>query len=587
MQFVIEQNELKEALPSGSESSITIPEGVTSIKFFAFSNCEKLKSITILKSMMSVNACSFQYSLGSTCKLENILVSPENPTYASVDGVLYNKALTELIVCPAGKKNIQIPVSVISIGEFAFRDCAELKSITMPDQVNNIGMQAFKGCVNLKSITIPSSVIDIGEEAFYQCEGLKSVDIPGSVARIGKQAFCRCVNLKSVVINDGVESIGEEAFCLCYKLSSIVIPKSVTSIGRRAFWSCGNLNKLKLPDSLTTMGEDAFGLCESLTSINIPKRLTTINDLVFCGCSKLTSIIIPNGVTAIGKDAFNSCELKSITIPGSVRSIGKGAFDRIAGQRISAPAGSYAAEYAKTHRIALEVIGNEIEAIDNADTRNIGSHENTKSSGEQATKSNKSSSTGSSKKSKFNKALKVRLDQCLEVYKGLASFCEEKEENEATDFLQGYFLLLCFALSNGSPCVNQKKLDCLEYYIQVSLNESSYSENMRRMKCTKEKIQQFLGTPPEPLKLCIIADNTMKSSPIDTTISEFFINIVEDFAVELANCNESINNDEITATKNYVKLLRDFVDECSKMDNVFRLLGTENYLKIMIKTGAL
>ena len=584
MQFVIEQNELKEALPSGSESSITIPEGVTGIKFFAFSNCEKLKSITILKSMMSVNAFSFQYSLGSTCKLENILVSPENPTYASVDGVLYNKALTELIVCPAGKKNIQIPVSVISIGEFAFRDCAELKSITMPDQVNNIGMQAFKGCVNLKSITIPSSVIDIGEEAFYQCEGLKSVDIPGSVARIGKQAFCRCDNLNSVVINEGLGSIGDEAFCLCYKLSSIIIPESVTSIGRRAFWSCGNLTNLRLPDSLATMGEDAFGLCESLTSINIPKSLTTINDLVFCGCSKLTSIIIPNGVTAIGKDAFNGCELKSIAIPRSVRSIGKGAFDRVAGQRISTPAGSYAAEYAKTHRIALDVIENEIEAIDDVVS---GLPENTKPLERKPTKSKKTNSMGSSKKSKFSRALKVRLDQCLEMYIGFAGFCEDKEENEAIDFLQGYFLLLCFALSKGSARVNQKKLDCLEYYIQVSLDESSYPEKMRSMNCTEEKLEHFLDTPPEPLALCIIADNTMTSSPIDISTSEFFIRIVEDFAAELANCNDSSNTDEITATKNYVKLMRDFVDECSKMDNVFRLLGTENYLKVMIKSGAL
>ena len=479
MRLVIEQNELKEVQQSGSKSSITIPEGVTSIRPFVFRECEKLKSVTIPKSLKIVDACSFQPSWGGTSKIENIYVSLENPTYASVDGALYNKELTELIVCPVGKKSIHIPDSVIIIGDFAFRDCTDLKSITIPDHVTNIGMQAFKGCVNLESITIPSSVIDIAEEAFYQCEVLKSVEIPSSVSNIGKEAFCRCDNLKSVVIIEGLESIGDEAFCLCYRLSSIVIPESVTSIGRRAFWSCGNLTNIRLPDSLTTMGEDAFGLCESLTSINIPKRLTTIYDLVFSGCSKLTSIIIPNGVTAIGKDAFNGCELKSIIIPRSVRNIGKGAFDRVPGQRISAPAGSYAAKYAKTHRIALDVIESEIEAIDDVDKSNSGLPENTKSLGEKATKSNKSSSTGSSKKSKFKKALKVRLDQCLEMYKRLAGFCEDKEENEAIDYLQGYFLLLCFALSNGSTRVNQKKLDCLEYYIQVSLDESTYFDTFR------------------------------------------------------------------------------------------------------------
>ena len=133
--------------------------------------------------------------------------------------------------------------------------------------------------------------------------------------------------------------------------------------------------------------------------------------------------------------------------------------------------------------------------------------------------------------------------------------------------------------------MNQKKFDCLEYYIQVSLDESSYSETMRRMNCTKEKLKLFLNTPPGPLELCIIADNTMKSSPIDTTTSEFFIRIIEDFAAELASCNDPANIDEITAAEKYIKLLRNFVDECSKMDNVFRLLGIENYLKILNKLG--
>ena len=105
------------------------------------------------------------------------------------------------------------------------------------------------------------------------------------------------------------------------------------------------------------------------------------------------------------------------------------------------------------------------------------------------------------------------------------------------------------------------------------------------MNCTAEKLEHFLDTPPEPLVLCIIADNTMTSSPIDTTTSEFFIRIIEDFAGDLANCNDPANIDEITAAKNYIKLLRNFVDECSKMDNVFRLLGTENYLKILNKLG--
>jgi hypothetical protein len=47
-----------------------------------------------------------------------------------------------------------IPDSVTSIGNYAFMDCASLKSITIPSSVTSIGYNAFSDCSSLKSITI-------------------------------------------------------------------------------------------------------------------------------------------------------------------------------------------------------------------------------------------------------------------------------------------------------------------------------------------------------------------------------------------------------------------------------------------------
>lgn len=64
-------------------------------------------------------------------RLQNIDVDSNNPNYASVDGVLYNKEKTKLIRCPAKKTNINIPSSVISIDEMALQWCDNLTSETI------------------------------------------------------------------------------------------------------------------------------------------------------------------------------------------------------------------------------------------------------------------------------------------------------------------------------------------------------------------------------------------------------------------------------------------------------------------------
>jgi len=82
--------------------------------------------------------------------LTAIGVSEGNPNYASVDGVLYDKAMTTLVACPAGKPGaFTIPNSVTAIGDYAFAVCTALTSVTIPDSVTTIGNYAFVVCTAL------------------------------------------------------------------------------------------------------------------------------------------------------------------------------------------------------------------------------------------------------------------------------------------------------------------------------------------------------------------------------------------------------------------------------------------------------
>ena len=372
---------------AGPGGAITIPATinglpVTSIWDYAFYGCTSLTSITIPKRITSIGFGAF-YGCTSLTAIE---VDPANPSYSSLDGVLFNKTRTELIQFPGGKTGAYtIPNSVTSIGYMAFYGCTSLTSITIPNSVTSIGGCAFYGCTSLTSVTIPNSVTSIGDYAFYGCTSLTSITIPNSVTSIGDRAFYGCTSLTSVTIPNSVASIGDYAFFGCTSLTSITIPNSVTSIGDGAFCGCTSLTAIEVdPANPSYSSLDgvlsnktrteliqfpggktgglhhpqrrhqhrlhgvlwlhqpdqhhdprrghqhrgrAFDGCTSLTSITIPISVTSIGRCAFYGCTSLTSITIPNGVTSIADGAFFGCSsLTSITIPNSVTSIGGSAF---------------------------------------------------------------------------------------------------------------------------------------------------------------------------------------------------------------------------------------------------------------------
>ncbi len=175
---------------------INIPSSVTRIGELVFYACRSLISITIPSSVTSIA----NNALNNCRSLIEINVDVDNPNYASIDGILFDKNIKEIITYPAGKENdtYEIPDSVHTIGFDAFNNCRYLTSIIIPFSVTSIERDAFKYCSNLTSITIPSSVIYIGSYAFHDCSSLTSITISSSVTNIEYNAFRDCTNLKTV-----------------------------------------------------------------------------------------------------------------------------------------------------------------------------------------------------------------------------------------------------------------------------------------------------------------------------------------------------------------------------------------------------
>ena len=378
------------AYPAGkTDSSYSIPSGVTHIDYASFEGCSNLKSINIPSSVTSIDSDAFRNCNG----LISINVDKANKNYSSVNGVLFNKSKTELIKYPAGKadSSYTIPSGVTAIDYDPFENCTNLKSITIPSGITRIWGGVFSGCSNLFEISLPDSInyisryaFDdtayykdesnwengalyignalvaakyygddelsgdfclkegtriIAENVFFLCDKLKSINVSSSNKYFSSiDGVLYSKDKKTLIaypegkgssynIPNGVTSIGDDAFSYQDGLTSVNIPSSVTSIGSSAFNDCKGLTSVTIPGSVTNIGSSAFAYCSGLTSVTIPGRVTSIGSSAFSGCSGLTSVNIPSSVTSIGGNAFFNCSgLTSLTISNGVKSIGYHAF---------------------------------------------------------------------------------------------------------------------------------------------------------------------------------------------------------------------------------------------------------------------
>ena len=209
-------------------TSIIIPEGVTVIDAQAFMDCTGLETVTVPATVTSLAADAF-YGCSS---LTEIQVAENNPSYRSIDGVLFTKDGTKLIAFPGGKtESYTIPSTVTSIEEFAFAG-ASPERVILPDSMEAIPEYAFSYS-SVRFFVLPRNLKRIEEGAFYQAE------------------------VPAIVLPEGVEFIGPAAFSTIYTLR-INIPASVTEIGPYAFEGCSSSLISFEPDCNPAIGEEAF-----------------------------------------------------------------------------------------------------------------------------------------------------------------------------------------------------------------------------------------------------------------------------------------------------------------------------------------
>ena len=143
---------------SGLTGSLTIPSSVTSIGIAAFSSCSKLTSIEVDENNPNYKSIDgVLYSKNG----EKLIQCPGGKTDSVTisEGVTSIKN-SAFYVC-SGLTSLTIPSSVTSIEDFAFYNCSGLTSVTYTGTSDpSPGEKVFDKCEKLKAVNVPANYKD-------------------------------------------------------------------------------------------------------------------------------------------------------------------------------------------------------------------------------------------------------------------------------------------------------------------------------------------------------------------------------------------------------------------------------------------
>lgn len=185
--------------PSIRSGSYDIPKTVKAIGDYAFSECDKLTTVSFPNSLNSIGIGAFSFS-----------------------------AIREAIV----------PNSVTSLGVVAFSHCTKLARVSLSDNIVTIEGSTFQECENLAEIKLPQSLATIGSYAFYGCCALQSISLPNTLTELEDRTFGGCCSITSIILPESLQRIRKEGFLGCSSLKYLFINSPELIIDDKAFADC-------------------------------------------------------------------------------------------------------------------------------------------------------------------------------------------------------------------------------------------------------------------------------------------------------------------------------------------------------------
>lgn len=334
-------------------TAISIAEGTKSITEGLFANQTYLTKVTVPSTLTYMGHKVFEgcRSLGEVewnaedCKLGQAYGAPFSATalYTITFGEKVRKIPDGLCSGCQYITEVEMPASVVEVGESAFYNCSGLEAVRFSENMTSIEAQAFQDCAKLSELILPNSLREIGGYAFSGCTGLETLSIPESVDSIGWSAFYNtgleilvfnaknCVleyesystafpsSVRELEFGDAVECIPNY---MCSKMTNLVrlkVGRNVREMPSNCFSNCKNLGTVEW--NTVNMEDAGTPFASSVTQIIFGKDVERIPENLCSKLKNLTSVVLPESLKEIGESAFEKAGLVSVHIPDGVKSI--------------------------------------------------------------------------------------------------------------------------------------------------------------------------------------------------------------------------------------------------------------------------
>lgn len=330
-------------------SKITVPSKTKTIGQGAFGSCKSLKTIVmpgdfklkleedtddklwyVTSDQSAVDTITFNTKLKlanvSYLSANNLVVAKNDPSYQSIEGVIYTKDGKGIVRVPQKRTELKIK-----------EGCTEFNMQSVLYNSTDSEGDEFNNCSKLKKIVIPSSVKSINKIK-YKTDRADACDMHVDTIEIAPKDFdanSLYALGSSLGKNITIESLMK------------LLPDQITYKDHMYITKDHGLLKydgkdanVEIPEEITWIAPEVFYRNETLKNVKLPSKITTIEENTFYGCSELEAVVIPDQVTMIGKSAFDECTvLKSVTFGKSLKVIKDHAFASVNIRNFTIPSG--------------------------------------------------------------------------------------------------------------------------------------------------------------------------------------------------------------------------------------------------------
>ena len=292
------QTRLIKCPPYLQETAYTVPDTVTELGNYAFSNAKYLETVILPEGLLTLGDQAFAF----TNSIKNIKL-PDSLRTITGNCFGYNQAITEMV----------IPENVTTVNASIFTDCHSLETVIFLGNITNVAIWAFDNNQSLKTVALPAGVTKISSQAFVRCPGIERILFGGTPEQWA-----------NVVIEDNNGSFPDAEViynfpAAAYKNITVAQNETALTIGGSGdlpgtdtpayrYWDGAKetTEVLYINGEIGEIGKNAFTDFPNLATVIVNAPGVTVAEGTFANCPNLTTLILLQG-GSIPAGAFTDC----------------------------------------------------------------------------------------------------------------------------------------------------------------------------------------------------------------------------------------------------------------------------------------